>query len=1367
MPPRRASPNRPVRTTPAQGGRLITRTSSEVPGFENYTWKHDFRRDLTDEIRREGDDYFRPNLSIPIGNQPFPQNQGFVLTGFQNGGFELDNDSDGIPDDWDVTVSAGITQSLDAAVFASDGSTQSVKFLSTLAGAEGFIENETVMPVTEGRMWRLAWKMKADTAGIRVDVRVVWYDEDDAVINDPNGNTEWTIYSSTDNPTADFTPFSYHITPPVQAVSGRLRFYGKVSSTVATGSVWFDSLTLDEAESSILPINLVHYVRRPNGKACLIVGTKTTLYRYFAFDNGDYFVDDLDPNYFVTTGLGTPFFVETGPDTPVFVESLQQGEFVDSGPGTPVFAENPGEWQIIGTGFSPNGHRWEALNINGFAVFNNGYDLPVTYQEQDPEVLPIYELREAGVALAGTIWENSGILMLGDIAQMKEATIADNFAHESSGTTTAKQYGSVNSSPLLATTGAGYAVSLDGTNDYIAVPDSASLDLLGTLTLEVAVKLDTVKAHGFISKGLSFPTGPIWYLRANLDIPSQTMKLAAKIGSDIIESVSLLDVDSWVQLAVTYDGSFLKLFINGILDSTVAVTSFIVATTGAVAIGAVNNGGPLTNFCDGTIAEARVWNVARTPNQIFDNQTVDVTGQTGLAAYWKFDEGAGVSAADSTGNGNTGTLTNGAAFVPSTAPNDAFVVTESIAESTLARVTNVSTFTSTAVHHLSTGDLVTITGAADASFNVTDVAVTKLDDFRFTYPNAGANATTTTAVARRSFFTAGMAGKFLSFSNGLTTRINSVSNGTTAKVNDSVASLVGYNLPFHLYSTSTAQLTGTVTRVSGAATLVGAGTLFTTELSVGQLIRVPNGSGEEVRKITVITDNTNLTVESNWSASGAATAIFRVSDFTVLSSAAIFEASDVGRQLYWPDGSTRTITAFQNASRVDVNSHLIINPSVFELENLTAYSAITNASFYDRIQYRVMWGVPDEPRTFASTVGATIAAGSNIALLSYPVRSLESGMQVTILGAGTLGADFTATIVLVAADGQRLILDQSAVTGVTDSLLQRTSSIGSIAGFNDLQDDNSSAVIAGKDLRGRTVIYKDTAIHLCDYIGDPAQPFAFSRPIQTNQSLHFKYTLINPEGTYHLYAGENGFFMFDLTTQAPVRVELFDYIDNQFYPTAKIVDNDEIFAGLCGPTNEVFFMFPDGVEINGIAYDFKYKTISTLGVEYTAVNTVSKPVPGIPIGVQEDWCVCGDGNGTVILYGRGNGPQEQWGGALAMFNRRGSGYTSKLRSGLFGGGWKEMDLTGYLPEISSQSRPNITGLTVNMYGFRNPAEMGTLLFSRAVAMPDKQNLIPCFFRRNYLQDEIVISGVNNPIRIAARSVEVGGVNSDSPSRRPI
>jgi len=61
---------------------------------------------------------------------------------------------------------------------------------------------------------------------------------------------------------------------------------------------------------------------------------------------------------------------------------------------------------------------------------------------------------------------------------------------------------------------------------------------------------------------------------------------------------------------------------------------------------------------------------------------------------------------------------------------------------------------------------------------------------------------------------------------------------------------------FHF--TSTANLTGTVTK-NGTTAIVGSSTLFTSELTVGQIISVP-GTTTEKRVVTVITDNTNLTV---------------------------------------------------------------------------------------------------------------------------------------------------------------------------------------------------------------------------------------------------------------------------------------------------------------------------------------------------------------------------------------------------------------------------------------------------------------------------------------------------------------------------
>ena len=69
------SKNITVAISPDQGGRLMTRLSSERPGSQDYVLKRDWRRDLDQEIRREGHDYFYPINWHPLGNQPYPQNQ--------------------------------------------------------------------------------------------------------------------------------------------------------------------------------------------------------------------------------------------------------------------------------------------------------------------------------------------------------------------------------------------------------------------------------------------------------------------------------------------------------------------------------------------------------------------------------------------------------------------------------------------------------------------------------------------------------------------------------------------------------------------------------------------------------------------------------------------------------------------------------------------------------------------------------------------------------------------------------------------------------------------------------------------------------------------------------------------------------------------------------------------------------------------------------------------------------------------------------------------------------------------------------------------------------------------------------------------
>jgi len=96
-------------------------------------------------------------------------------------------------------------------------------------------------------------------------------------------------------------------------------------------------------------------------------------------------------------------------------------------------------------------------------------------------------------------------------------------------------------------------------------------------------------------------------------------------------------MDQWVHYAMTYDGTNVRLYVNGVAHSTKACTTLATART-QLSIG----GNPRGSYFNGTIDEFRVWNVARTAQEITATMNVTLAGnETGLTAYYQFNDAAG------------------------------------------------------------------------------------------------------------------------------------------------------------------------------------------------------------------------------------------------------------------------------------------------------------------------------------------------------------------------------------------------------------------------------------------------------------------------------------------------------------------------------------------------------------------------------------------------------------------------------------------------------------------------------------------------------------------------------------------------------
>src|SRR5262249_46754437 len=101
--------------------------------------------------------------------------------------------------------------------------------------------------------------------------------------------------------------------------------------------------------------------------------------------------------------------------------------------------------------------------------------------------------------------------------------------------------------------------------------------------------------------------------------------------------------------------STVQLFIDGVMDSSGSNPSVTYeGTVGEIRVGRRQGG-----CCPfpGQIDEMRIWHRARSQAEIQTDMNRTLTGsESGLVAYWRFDEGLGQVVNDSTGRGNDGVL---------------------------------------------------------------------------------------------------------------------------------------------------------------------------------------------------------------------------------------------------------------------------------------------------------------------------------------------------------------------------------------------------------------------------------------------------------------------------------------------------------------------------------------------------------------------------------------------------------------------------------------------------------------------------------------------------------------------------------------
>ncbi|MDX1908232.1 MAG: LamG-like jellyroll fold domain-containing protein [Bacteroidia bacterium] len=208
----------------------------------------------------------------------------------------------------------------------------------------------------------------------------------------------------------------------------------------------------------------------------------------------------------------------------------------------------------------------------------------------------------------------------------------------------------------------GTGLTFGGTDEYVNVPDNSSLNPTTGLSVEAWINAaSTSGSPRIVSKAssASSPTqGYSLHINASARLVGEIRTSSALYTVTANSPAPTITTSSWFHVAMTWSqGGVLTLYINGRSVATSATTAGTLTNTASalsIARGAYNG-----NYFTGQVDEVRIWNDARTAQEIQENMFRTLEGtESGLVAHYQVDDATGTSLTDQTSNANTGTLTN-------------------------------------------------------------------------------------------------------------------------------------------------------------------------------------------------------------------------------------------------------------------------------------------------------------------------------------------------------------------------------------------------------------------------------------------------------------------------------------------------------------------------------------------------------------------------------------------------------------------------------------------------------------------------------------------------------------------------------------
>ena len=200
----------------------------------------------------------------------------------------------------------------------------------------------------------------------------------------------------------------------------------------------------------------------------------------------------------------------------------------------------------------------------------------------------------------------------------------------------------------VITKGYNNSLNFDGTNDFVEIPDNNALDLSSAFTIEAWVfptESGATRGQMIIGKVDDTQNG----LSADLaySLRFGTNGFRAEIGNGTLYAVKEsgiqnVKLNQWQHVSLVFDGSTgsLNLYLDGVVQGSATTTGFsaVKNSYSSLKLGAYST--YFGQYFKGGLDEVRIWNTARTAQEITDNMSATLNGnETGLTAYYTFNQG--------------------------------------------------------------------------------------------------------------------------------------------------------------------------------------------------------------------------------------------------------------------------------------------------------------------------------------------------------------------------------------------------------------------------------------------------------------------------------------------------------------------------------------------------------------------------------------------------------------------------------------------------------------------------------------------------------------------------------------------------------